>query len=313
MNSSTEGHIHPFQRVGCICLVCEEKSLYSRLKSTLYAETRRDIDLRPISIVWAKKVNPRVDPKLYYFWQCPACAFTADHNFFMAPFKDGTMSASRFRKIFARSRDEQDSFPTMVRLLRLDPKQETSAFISGLKLNLLAIFMWEMIEEFAKGDSLVLGSYYLRLAWLFRDVRLLAEKNPQVHESVQRLLKELATLWPAFEASEVAILRKSLRYYRQGLAKSPAIKSVPDEVSVKLIIARLEMKLGHLDEAKRAIIESRTRLNTWEQLQRASNESGPDKAVSRSKTMIASVELIYERVAEMLEKQAAEKNLRKSS
>lgn len=244
-----------------------------------------------------------MDPKLYYFWQCPNCAFTADHNFFTEPFKDGSMTTGRFRKIFLRSREASTSFPDIVKRLRLNPKSESSAFLSGLKLNLLAIFMWEMMEEFAKGDSLILGSYYLRLGWLLRDVRVMESKNPAVFKAVRSLVEELRTIWPQLQISETATLTKALFYYRQGLAKSPSVKTLSDEVTVKLIVARLEMKLGRLDEAKRQIIESRSRINNYEQIHRAELEAQPDKALGRTKTTLANVELLYEKVEDALAKQ----------
>ncbi len=226
------------------------------------------------------------------------------------------MSLGRFRKGYQAGQSAlEDQYRTVVSTLRLDPKSEGSAFVSGLKLNLLAIFLWEMIEDIAKGDSLVLASYYLRLAWLLRDARLIETKSPTISQTVHQVFKTTQECWPKIEISEAAALRKACAYYKQGLFNSSSLATVPQEVTVKLIIARLSMKLGRLDEAKRQIIESKSRLTIWEQLHPVTgdNPGKEAKESTRARANVANVELIYEKVEDSLNQQASDKNLRRSS
>ncbi|MDQ3230615.1 MAG: hypothetical protein M3Q07_02255, partial [Pseudobdellovibrionaceae bacterium] len=159
MSPSPEAGISPFQTVQARCVICEKEAQFSRLKATLFSETKRDIDMRPVTVLWSKKVAPRVDPKLFYFWQCPYCFFTADYLFFQHPFKDGNLSTTRYRKQYQKGQALHPASKDVHQLLIFDSTQEKSVFISGLKLNLLACFQWEQVEEVAKGECIQLASY----------------------------------------------------------------------------------------------------------------------------------------------------------
>ncbi|MFY7927532.1 MAG: DUF2225 domain-containing protein [Oligoflexus sp.] len=320
MSGNTDGSINPFQTVLCRCVICEQDARFSRLKSTLYTETKRDIDLRPITVLWSKKVSPRVDPKLFYFWQCPHCSFTADHQFFTAPFKDGSMSVGRFRRLFHKAKEATPSYLEVVHGLRIDPSKEKSVFISGLKLNLLAIFSLEMIEEISKGDSLMLASYYLRLAWMMRDLRHLRDKNPQVYESAKTLISQLQKSWPKLSLIESDNLQVALRYYQQALLKSHSINTMLSEIQVRLVIARIFLKTGKLPEAKRCLIESKSKVNSYDMIfKKKTKEKGSfseqeiqdmETALGKAQTLLATVEQIYERIESMMiEKQVQEAQL----
>lgn len=307
MSPSQDAGISPFQAIQARCVVCEKEARFNRLKSTLYSETKRDIDLRPVTVLWSKKVAPRVDPKLFYFWQCPYCFFTADHLFFQHPFKDGNLSSSRFRKQYQKGLAAYTTSESIHKLLSVDPAaQEQSVYLSGLKLNLLACFQWEQVEEVAKGESLQLASYFLRLGWLLHDLRHGLSKSPKVKEDAQHLITALRKLWPHFTPSESATLEKSLNYYQLALTKSAALNTILQEVNIRLIIARIHMKLSRMAEAKKAIVECKARVKYYEGLIKKkqgddSNFSSSDvqdmeSAHGKATALLSQVELIYDKI-----------------
>lgn len=307
MSPSQEAGISPFQTMQARCVVCEKEARFSRLKATLYSETKRDIDLRPVTVLWSKKVEPRVDPKLFYFWQCPYCFFTADHLFFQHPFKDGNLSTSRFRKQYQKGLAAYTTAEDIHKLLSVDPaSQEQSVFLSGLKLNLLACFQWEQVEEVVKGESLQVASYYLRLGWLLHDLRHALTKTPKVKQDVQALIADLRKLWPQFAPSESATLEKALNYYQLALTKSAAVNTILQEVNVRLIIVRINMKLSRLADAKKCIVECKTRVKYYEGLIKKkrgddSNFSSNDvqdmeTAYGKALALLSQVELIYDKI-----------------
>lgn len=306
MSPSSEATITPFQSMQARCVACEQEGRYTRLKSTLYSETKRDIDLRPTTILWSKKVSPRVDPKLFYFWQCPYCFFTADHGFFIQPFKDGNMSPTRFRKQFQKASKGNEAYTSLLKLLSVDPNQEKSVFMSGLKLNLLACYQWELVDDIVAGESISIGSYYLRMAWMLHDLRHALSKSPNVQAEAQALLHALRPCWPKLPGSESAMLEKALFYYQLALTKSAAINTVLQEVNMRLIIARIQMKLGRMTDAKRSILECKARVKHYESLirkkqQKDSNftaEAIEEMEVAHGKAMglLGQVEQIYDKI-----------------
>ncbi|WP_141734924.1 DUF2225 domain-containing protein [Oligoflexus tunisiensis] len=306
MSPSQDAGISPFQTMQARCVICEKDGRFSRLKSTLYSETKRDIDLRPVTVLWSKKVAPRVDPKLFYFWQCPYCFFTADHIFFLQPFKDGNLSTTRFRKQYQKGQAAYTTSQSIQQLLISDPKENQSVFINGLKLNLLACFQWEQVEEVVNGECLQLASYYLRLGWLLHDLRHGLTKSPSVKEEAQALISALRPLWPSFAPGEPATLEKALKYYQLALTKSAAVNTILQEVNVRLIITRIHMKLSRLGEAKKSIVECKSRVKYYESLIKkkrgddshfaSSDLQDMETAHGKCLALLSQVELIYDKI-----------------
>jgi hypothetical protein len=306
MSPSQDAGISPFQTMQVRCVICEKEARFSRLKATLFSETKRDIDLRPVTVLWSKKVSPRVDPKLFYFWQCPYCFFTADHHFFQQPFKDGNMSTSRFRKSYQKGLAAYTTSQDIHKLLSCDPKQSQSVFISGLKMNLLACFQWEQVEEIVKGESIQLGAYYLRLGWLLHDLRHGLTKSPGVKQEAQNLLSRLRQLWPPFSPGEPATLDKALHYYQLGLVKSAGVNTIQQEVNIRLIITRIQMKLSRMGDAKKSLMECKARVKYYEGLikKKRGDDSHyvssdlQDMETSHGKclALLSQVELIYDKI-----------------
>ncbi|MFW7380835.1 MAG: DUF2225 domain-containing protein [Oligoflexus sp.] len=318
MAEQRRGSISPLQAVSCSCIICEQVASYSRLKTTLYVEKKRDITLRPIEIKWSDKVSPRVDPKLFYFWQCPFCGFTADHQFFLAPFKDGGMNPGRFRKLFTKYRDGNAQLPAVVERLKIDTRADTSVTIAALKQNLLAIFTWEMVEELVQGDSLNLAAYYLRLSWVFHELQRVKAKNAKVFEKGQTLLRDLYKDWPEISTCEGQALQTAYRYYQQALSKSATVNTVAQEVQVRLIMVRILLKLGKLQDAKHSLLECKARVSSFSHLVQKKMAGGGnfdedalremEQAKTKCQSQLNEVELIFEK----LEAAAAAKRLAKA-
>ena len=103
--------VNPFQEISVPCPLCEAEQEHYRLKQTLYTEKNRDIDLRPKSVDWNPKASPKVDPKVYYFWECENCHFSADYKNFQKPFDSGVISAVRFRKLLRGALEQDPRYP----------------------------------------------------------------------------------------------------------------------------------------------------------------------------------------------------------
>lgn len=297
--------LSPFQAVTCLCIICEQQASYNKVRPTLYTEKKRDIVLKPIAIDWSAKVSQKIDPKLFYFWQCPYCLFTADFNFFIKHFGEGGMSASRFRKMFVKARESNPQLGKVTEILKIDVEKEKSLFIVGLKRNLYAIYCWELVDEIVNGDCLLLASYYLRLSWMLHDLRLFRSKKSELFSIAQQLIRDLMPYWPKICKSEGEALNKSYGYYQQALSKSPTINTVLQEIQVRLIMVRILMKLGKLEDAKAGLNVSKTRVSSYSsavQKKLTSSDKFDDdlREMERGKTaaqeLLLSVEIIYEKL-----------------
>jgi hypothetical protein len=237
----------------------------------------------------------------------PYCFFTADHHFFQQAFKDSNLSATRFRKQYQKGLAAYTTSEDIHRLLLVDPAAPgQSVYLNGLKLNLLACFQWEQVEEATKGESLQLASYYLRLGWMLHDLRHALTKSPKVKQDAQTLIVSLRKIWPHFSPNESANLEKALTNYQQALTKSAAVNTTLQEVNVRLIVTRVLMKLSRMGAAKKSLVECKARIKNYEGLIKTkrgddSNFSSSDVqdmegAYGKSLALLSQVELIYDKI-----------------
>jgi hypothetical protein len=129
------------------------------------------------------------------------------------------------------------------------------------------------------------------------------------------VINSLRKLWPQFAPSEAATLGKALQYYQLALTKSAAVNTILQEANVRLIIARLHMKLSQMGEAKKAIVECKGRVKYYENLilKKRGDDSNfssgdvQDMEVAYGKAMglLSQVELIYDKIEmTIIERQA---------
>ena len=208
---SSENKVNPFFESTVSCPICGMSSAHPRLKSNLFVEKEKDVDLRPIKIFFPIKGVEHIHPPLYYAWYCPQCFFAAGHAFYEDPSKNTSLSGARLKQLITSTRSTNDKAKQVIALLTKDltPQQKERSFYQGMKVLLLSIYNLEMQEQIAKACVMNNGRYYLRTAWLYRDMsddQRWAQSLPQIRE-LTRKLKEFWPKVPEDERSAFTLLR----------------------------------------------------------------------------------------------------------
>lgn len=291
--------LSPLRPVDCICPLCHEESKQLKVRDTLVQLKDHDIDLRPKKVLWSPKVEPKVDPKLYFFWQCSVCSFTSDWKFYQAPFEGTSLGANRYKKDLQKALNSDENYTSILSLLSLS--EEKSAFIRSVKLNLLAIYLQEALALTRDKECRPLASYYLRYAWLLRDLRSSKAKAEKYKDAFKHILKSLRSVWPQVPIKESDALTRAAETYTRALTGSSFLET-SDEIQINLIIARIWMQMEAWGRAFDRIRDARIRSiglqeSIKKQLKSPNSNDGIDKLQASSRwceNLIFEVEKIYD-------------------
>ncbi len=243
--------VSPFLAKAVACPLCELVSPQRRIKRHLYQEQKRDIDLKPLSYHWKGKGLTVQHPLIHFLWHCPGCRFTAWPGAWENPIRGTGLTLTKYRAAL-RDLPGQDPADAKVRALLLQgwtwPELD---YEQGLRLHLLAVHQLLLLKK-ATGalDSLNLGRYCLRLAWLFRELGERPELSPTATRMAQ-LAGRLRPLWPEAPLDDAGALRAAAGFYEIGATDAQAVEDVGELCNLLLLITRIHLKLRQFDPAKR--------------------------------------------------------------
>ncbi len=311
--------VNSFQQLTISCPLCEIEDTHHRIKPTLYRETSRDIDLRPKSVDWNPKASPKVDPKVYFFWKCNHCHFCSDQKSYITPFAEGIMSAVRFRKLLKPALEQDAAYMELKELLAPQDEDKTPQFVKAMRRCFLAIYQHEAVEEIAIKESLKIGSYYLRLAWMIRDIKTSKTKANLYKLPTRELLRQTKRIWPSLPITELSIVQRAIEYYTRSLKQSHAIKTTLSEIQINLVIARMYLQIGELKSAHHLLLENRTRAKNYELIVKQKEKSAKqgDSEIdqmsmdaSKAVNSVRNVYLIYEHLDQIRFKKEVDQALK---
>ena len=229
------------------CPVCESETVYKYLKTRLYVERDKEIDLRPGSLQWLKKGFENLQPRIYFMRHCPECGFTAGNNIFKNPWSSTSLSQSRFLKNFQIA-VEKPGYNVVASILRQGISVDNLDYLQAVKLHLLAIYQLQQTPGVADCDAMDLGRYCLRLAWLYRDLKETKDRRDFARE-MTHMFKELQKNWQSFPSSEPRALALAAFYYRTTYEKSHTVANEVDELNLLMLTTRILLKMGKVREA----------------------------------------------------------------
>lgn len=268
--------IKPYLEKSIACPVCRKNSTQPEVKNRLFVERDRDVDLKPKTYLWAIKDLEECHPPLYYMWSCEHCKFTTASVHFANPAKSHNLLNSAFNQGIKFSA-ERKNYGTISELLQAPALSELPrTFVGGFALHMLALYQLEGMEEIVQRETILLGKYYLRTAWLFRDLKDTFSKEK---DSVEQLLGHVKRFWEEIPTLEYACLERAAGLLEKGLETSSAIETTRDEIELILLIARIWMKAGDTRKAKNFGAYSRERLAKYEtELAKAETAKTPEQA-----------------------------------
>lgn len=243
----------PFLRRKVECPVCEHGVEQLGLKTNLFRAEHKDLDLRPYSYRWEQENLARFHPPFYYVWYCPKCYFAAGRKFYEDPLKGCFLSSRKLREKVLEGYKKDMRIRKTANKLTTDIKRDDMNYISAIKLHLMAVFWLEQFKEFTKRDAMNLARYYIRIAWLLRDLSEDENARETVQPDLDALFTDIKTVWPECVDNETDALRRAVHFYEVTISCSEIIENAVDELNVLLIVAKIYLKLEDLKPALDAL------------------------------------------------------------
>lgn len=305
--------LNPFSQDNQPCPLCEADVPFQYVKPRLYAERGKEVDLRPKSVEWQRSGFEHLQPRLYYMRYCPHCLFTAGGEIFKEPTKNCNVSITKIKQNLAALKNDPQK-KLILQMLSKGINISALDYYQAFKLNLLAIFQLQTVEQIANRDAMDLGRYCLRLAWLYRDVGTNAELRKQFGPTMNKVVHTLKKGWPAIPWNEKTALEMAENYYQTTLKQSHTVETDMDEVSLLLIITRINLKLGKFKEAHQLLSMAKDKARKFESNTNAllRKQDQGERASGRgqeNKSDQGESELTAEQLNKMVEQSRKMKNL----
>ncbi len=238
---------NPFYVSKVECPICKAVIEFETVKVGAYYENGRDTDFCPKDITWRYPRCQGYNPLVFFTATCGNCFYTREFtNSFKEWKSDTNFRTYRLKTVKERHLEQlaiADSIlRTIGQMVDINRYPNESAI---LKL-LLAIFDEQLAD---RSSNLDLGRFYLRVAWVFRDLEkgenpgqkflqgLMLEVDRQLndfHESVQNSQQELDAferhLVSHFESGQLsADIKSRIAPYRDRF--SPELQSLKQSIS----------------------------------------------------------------------------------
>jgi uncharacterized protein (DUF2225 family) len=282
---------NPFLRATVICPICGMEHEQTKLKSHLFIEQGRDIDLKPLTILRKKKGLGHIHPAVFFMWHCPYCHFTAARSEYENPLKDSVVRPEKLKKAIVLSYKNDPSIHQVFDLLTPKAYDENMTYYNAVQLYLLAIYQMQLVDDFVNKEPMNIGRYSLRLAWLYRDIES-SEKLKKNHSAeIKTLTSNVQKHWPDAPSDENRALKMSINYYEKTLTGTTTIKSDQAEVDLVLLISRIYLKINMLADARKFLERARELLRSFEdrrkKLRRISDDDPKKPTIGEMSQMAA--------------------------
>ena len=254
------------------CPMCGLRHVQYRLNPTLYWFADAEMDRKPSGFHCRKSLEGYYPP-LYEAWHCPQCHFTANNRVFPDPLKHVYIE----KGMVSRRLDEmRKSDPAMVRItetLGANASFEKADFVQAIQLALLEIYFLKILVDILNQGHDSLARSYLRLAWLFRDWYAMRSDRAEEEARLAKAQDVIAQDWVDCPRTENDALEAACKWFGISLARSNANQDPVETCSAMLQVARIRVKMGALDAARKQLSECQWSLvNDLESITRAMND-----------------------------------------
>jgi len=263
-SKAVEESQNPFLRANVICPICGVEHEQTKLKSHLFIEQGRDIDLKPLTILRKKKGLGHIHPAVFFMWHCPHCHFTAARSEYENPLKDSVVRPEKLKKAIILAYKNDPSIHQVFDLLTPEKYDENMTHFNAVQLYLLAIYQMQLVDDFVNKEPINIGRYSLRLAWLFRDIASNENFKKKHTAEIQTLAKNVQKHWKDVPFDEIQALKMAIDYYEKTLTGTTTIKSDQAEVDLVLLISRIYLKINELADARKFLERARELLRHFE-------------------------------------------------
>ena len=233
----------PFLLFKVECPICKTINEFEQIKVGAYTEGSRDTDFCPEDIKWRIPRYQACNPLLYFTATCSNCFYTREFTSGYREWKsDNAFRTYRLKTVKTRHLEELSTSESVVR--RLGAAIDTSRYPNEsavIKL-LLAAFDEELAEH---QSNLDLGRFYLRIAWVFRDLQKGENPNQTV---LTGLLREMDNRYFSFKTA-MDTARQNLDSLTSSVISQFEVPEVPAEIQSQILNHR-----DQFDQALQGII-----------------------------------------------------------
>lgn len=201
----------PFFQTRVECPVCKSLNEFETVKVGAYVESGREADFCPTGIKWRFPRYQEYNPLVFFTATCPSCFYTREMNNNFKDWKnDNNFKTYKLKTIKDKHLEQLSQSDSALKQLGsgmdLTRRPNESAII---KLH-LAIFDELLSERFSKLD---LARWYLRIAWVYRDLGSSESPNTSFLKSTMiEIESKYNLLWQTIESltEHSAVFRKHL-------------------------------------------------------------------------------------------------------
>ena len=251
------------------CPICKTTISQKIIKPYFYMLKEFDVDNKPQKINWFKldeKQGEKYNPKFYFMSHCYNCKFTASFSIFHKPIERYYIKNKIFiKKFMVDQKKESVKFVTKTLIEdidlgkdfidKFDSSKDYLNIFQAIKLHLLGIFQLMQYEKtIVNKDSKDLGTYNLRLAWLYRDIKENKEWNDKYSEKLDNLLKTLLKHWKEIPTTEDTALNNVIKFYNNAISKSETVATVTIEMNLLTQIFRIYLKTNKIADAYKTLL-----------------------------------------------------------
>ena len=325
---NTPGDNSPFFFKKVTCPICESISEQRYFKTKIFAEKKLDVDKHVMEFAWKNSDFNFIHPPLYFFWHCNNCYYTDNPIDFEFPTKEYWSNFREIKELYVDKTKNDKKAQMLAAKLSEAIDYSKMTYLMAIKLHILAIYIQELPQDDEHRDYLKLGRYYIRTAWLFRDLEN-QEKGLERVQKMSAALSKLKQLWEDIPIDEETNMKKAAEYLEQAFKLHPGIKTPAAELDLVLMIAGMHYRLKDYDSAanfcnlviqrgQKSKSKTEERIKTLESKENSSAEEirrldimikKSGQIVSKARDLLSDINVI--RLKEQREK--AEKILRKLS
>lgn len=233
------------------CPVCQQVNEFETVKVGAYVESGRDADFCPIGIRWRYPRYQAYNPLVFFIATCSNCLYSREINNSFKEWKnDNNFKTHRLKVIREKQLEQAGRADSIVNrlgaVIDLNRHPNESAII---KLH-LTIFD-ELLAE--PHSNLDLGRWYLRVAWIFRDLE--DGQNPNA-DFLKSVVKEIESKYNQLRQT-IDSMKEQSAIFKRHLEAQFETGKIPGELKSKMLPYREQFKgkLAFLDSGVESSLE----------------------------------------------------------
>lgn len=255
----------PFLLFRVECPICKQLNEFETIRVGAYAEEGRDTDFCPTNVKWRFPRYQGYNPLVFFIATCSNCHYSREFTNGYRDWKSDTnFKTYRLKSVKPKHLDLLASADSPLKLIGETVDVNRFPNESAILKLQLAIFDEQLADHYSRLD---VGRFYLRIAWVFRDLE--RGENPN-HQLIKGLMHEVETEY-ALAQKAVATAQTQLASLNKRIAGHFDAPQVSAEFRSQMLAHReqLETKLreltdhgkgldGHLDSLRSLLDEYRS-------------------------------------------------------